>query len=188
MKKLLLVLSLLLMSCSGKDSDIHTVAFVGDSITAVSQEALDAGLHYTYHSHYRATPGKRSDEMIEPAKGLVGDNPGQLVINLGTNDLAQNKTPEEIWSNIQKVIDLFPGVKCVHVVTLTTTLMQPELAQKAAEFNYLAKQQKVKIIDWDEYIKNHLDQSLTYDTVHPTRLGADVITHYTKLSLDTCNE
>ena len=67
-------------------------AIVGDSITVLIQDELHHRLGTRYNADVRARSGARIDEMLEPLRAALRNNPRDVVVNLGTNDALEAAT------------------------------------------------------------------------------------------------
>jgi hypothetical protein len=64
-------------------------AIVGDSITVLIQRGLQHGLGTRYNADVRARNGARIDEMLEPLRTALRNNPRDVVVNLGSSTSAR---------------------------------------------------------------------------------------------------
>src|SRR5215218_7564818 len=69
------------------------VVFVGDSITDQARPLVEERFRID-DTRLKAVGGKTIDDMVEPARELAAEGPGQAVIDLGTNDVLANEPAE----------------------------------------------------------------------------------------------
>lgn len=162
------------------------VAIIGDSITWQSASALHGRLDGDYTVDLRAVPGATMGDMLGTAAEMAGNNPTQLMVNLGSNDAMKGVDPAQSAADFATMLDTFGGVRCVHLVTVHEYIVTPDqgilrdrvLATNAA-LREVADQRGVEVIDWTDAVgwarlEPDSPEVLT-DTVHLTPEGIDVL-------------
>lgn len=162
------------------------VAIIGDSITWQSASALHSRLDGDYTVDLRAVPGATVGDMLGTAAEMAGNDPTQLVVNLGSNDAMKGVDPAQSAADFEAMLDTFAGVRCVHLVTVHEYIVTPDqgilrdrvLATNAA-LREVADRRGVQVIDWTEAVgwarlEPDSPEVLT-DTVHLTPEGIDVL-------------
>ena len=195
---LVLVGVLIVDSAGGRDGD--SVALIGDSITEWNRGPLTDALSETYALTVQGTKGSLTAGMMPAATTLAATTPDQVIINLGTNDMATGRSAADTIADIEAMVRLFPATECVHVVTINTHMRS--LADKAAVARTEDLNAKIRalpdrydnvgVVPWDEIIdadwKDHPPVgTLTEDTIHPTNPAgrARLVDLYTE-TLDDC--
>ncbi len=175
---------------------IDTVVMVGDSITRGSTPALterftllgfDTVLIDAQNNRRMVTSGgdvrsgTRTIEALlaEPAEqdspeGIDGDHGNEIwVVALGTNDVGQYASPDEIAAAVNEVLSLVPA----EVPLVWVDVYFAARAEQAAEINAIigdrvARRGNAVIAPWTLFAPS--DGVLTGDGVHPTEAGQDV--------------
>jgi lysophospholipase L1-like esterase len=191
---LLCAVALLNAACSQDEADEPTLAVVGDSITVLQRQwgALDAHLADEYSVAVAATSGQRIDQMQPELAALLDapeGAPERVVINLGTNDMAQDypqweRSFDEMWATVA-------DRSCVVYVTVrevSDRALGPLINEKIRDVE--AAYTNVRVFDWNAYVseRSTADRPLLFDPVHPTREGADALAAGTQEALDSCPE
>ena len=167
-------------------SDIDSVVMIGDSITKGSMPFLDErfgllGLDHTIE----AESGKRMAVSVRdnPSGAAVaaflaengdGDHASEVwVVALGTNDINQYASPDEIAAAVNEVLDEVPEDAALVWVD-TYIADRPEQTDAV---NFIIRQRVERrgdsvIAPWTAFAEG--DGVLTSDGVHPTIGGADV--------------
>ncbi len=193
------VAALILHAASGRDGD--SVVLIGDSITDWNEGPLTDALGDTYALAIRARAGAETAEMMPDAVAVaLAAKPDQVVINLGTNDMAAGRSVSDTISALEAMVRLFPEAECVHVVTINThmrTLEDPEDVQRTEDLNSAIRSlpdrfPNVDILPWDEIIDADWEEhppagTLTEDTIHPTNAaGRERLVELYSDALDDC--
>lgn len=173
------------------------VAFIGDSITAQIAPKLEDQLRAD-PDRVRATPGIRLDEMVGVAKEVSGLEPPQVIINLGTNDVMAGETTAPNIDELNRMLDLFPKARCIHLVTINEHMYSNKVDAHggAVAFNNelrkaAASHPNVKLIDWAAIVNDYdagskPDGPITFDTVHPTEYGMQRLVDAYRAAIDDC--
>lgn len=179
-------------------SAVDDVAIVGDSITVDSEKAFHAALDDQYRLRVRGRGGYRIEEMEPYAIELAVEDPEQVIINLGTNDVLQNGAIDKSVTALNRMIKDFSKVACFFVVNLNEGMRRdsdPDVAGRAEVFNLelnrIAESSNLKVIDWNGAIE--ADQAagspngeLLTDTIHPSPAGQAVLAKLYKDALASC--
>lgn len=165
---------------------IDTVVMIGDSITKGATPALDERYELLGLGHLiEAENGKRiAVSSPDNASGASiarflaengdGDHTDEVwVVALGTNDVGQYASPDEIAAAVNEVIDAVPDDAAL--VWVDTYFR--DRADAAAELNAIVRERVARrgdsvIAPWTSFAPS--EGVLTGDGVHPTSDGADV--------------
>lgn len=158
------------------------MTLMGDSLTVLVGEDVGAGLNEDVD--VSATWGLRIDEELDPAAEIASDDPEQVVINLGTNNILQHHDTIASAEDLSAMLDIFEGVDCVHVVTINEQInwkgedLGPPAAALNEQIRTLAgRRLNVSIIDWNQIVvDNAANDILDSDTVHPNPAGVELLT------------
>jgi lysophospholipase L1-like esterase len=163
------------------------VLLAGDSITSYSEGVLAGAIDGTFgiggHDvEVVARPGATAGEMAPEVVAVAARQPEQVIINLGTNDAARTATVAEGLAEIERMAAAFPGARCIHLVTLSESMVAFEdpvgPGSRAAELNQgiidLAGRAGYHLIRWDQMVAEGTarGEPLTLDSIHPDEAGA----------------
>jgi lysophospholipase L1-like esterase len=167
-------------------SGIDTVVMIGDSITKGATAALDERYELLGLDHLiEAENGKRiAVSSPDNASGVSiaqfvtdngdGDHTDEVwVVALGTNDVGQYASPDEIAAVVNELLDAVPDDAAL--VWVETYFR--DRADAAAELNAIVRERVARrgdsvIAPWASFAPS--EGVLTGDGVHPTSDGADV--------------
>ena len=149
------------------------IAIIGDSITYVSDASFHAQLDETHSVSVDGKPGMKVADLQDDATEYARTHPDVVVINLGTNDGAAAATPLSAALGLLYMASKFPDA-CVVLTTLNTHTGSPGLNAFSADLNTGIRQGR--FVDWDAIA---WARGMTYDTVHPSRDGADILAELT---------
>lgn len=162
------------------------VAVLGDSITSLDTEDLEADLGEEYRFDISGNFGMTTDQVRPEVEVLSQRTFDQVIINLGTNDVLQGDPPQHAVDVIAQYVAMFDSARCLHVVTVNEHMENQRNGQSTAEgskqFNealraFAESQERVTVIDWNAVTAQNLDSSepptstLTSDSIHPTPEG-----------------
>lgn len=177
------------------------VAVLGDSITALDQEALTEDLGDEYRLSISGNFGKTAEQVLPEARELSERSFAQVIINLGTNDVLQGRSAAEAVDTIARQAEMFDSARCVHVVTVNEHMVNQRTGRftgdLAESFNealrsYARDHDRVSVIDWNEVASQHLNDSepptssLTSDSIHPTESGNSELNDLYRQALSDC--
>ena len=85
--------------------------------------------------------------MQDYVRPTLRENPGQIIVHVGTNDLASNKHPEQIKESIIGVATSLKSDTC-DVLVSSITVRSDQHCKKVAEVNIVLKElcKKKKLI------------------------------------------
>jgi len=167
-------------------SDIDSVVMIGDSITKGSIPYLDErfgllGLDHVIESEN----GKRMavSSQDNPSGAAVaaflaeygdGDHSDEVwVVALGTNDISQYASPDDIAAAVNEVLDEVPAdAALVWVDTYISGRLEQTEAVNSIIRQRVERRGDSVIAPWTAFVEG--DGVLTGDGVHPTNGGADV--------------
>jgi len=192
------VVLLTAVACGGPPRGQH-VLVVGDSITRLLADDFAQRDGGRFDFTVRALDGATSVDMLPYVREVDDVSFGQVVIDLGTNDVVQDVGHEATVTAIEEMIDLFPTAECIHLVTVNEhrispegTDVVPEIQALNASLHALADaHEQVRLIDWSSEVGAYLDDGepdgpLTWDTVHPTELGQQKLIQLEVEQLKSC--
>jgi lysophospholipase L1-like esterase len=174
------------------------VVLMGDSITDQTAEVFAQRLGDRWDLTTSGTPGYRADQRVGDVANLALHDPTQVIINLGTNDVLQKKAPAETLDALEKVGSGFAPARCVYLVTVTSSFINPQdtaLPARAQELNAgirdLAARHHWGVVPWDQLVADYdagpqPEGPLTTDTVHPTDVGKRMLADAYAKALDDC--
>jgi lysophospholipase L1-like esterase len=172
--------------------DLDSIVMIGDSITVASTPALEeqfAGLGFD-DSAIEAVVGKRiavstggNPSGVDVADFIVGaddgDSDGELwIVALGTNDVNQYGSPDEIAAVVNEMLDAVPDdVPLVWVETYYRSESDGAALINAIVTDRLARRGNSVVAPWNAFASG--DGIVQSDGVHPTDAGtivfADVV-------------
>lgn len=172
------------------------VAVLGDSITQHTTTKVHQVLDAEWSVSVRGFGGLRTDQLLPTAEKYALTDPDQVVINLGSNDAGQSRSAAATITDLQSMIDLFPGADCVHLVTITTSSSIIDMTLGGHVLNaairaWPATDPRVRVIDWSDALATHLaagqpGASWTLDRIHPTGAGKTALATMVRDSLESC--
>jgi len=186
--------SLALLSGCGVFDSGNTVAILGDSITVLSADAITKAVNGDFEVESTADWGVRIDEQIDPGASIADDDPVQVVVNLGTNNVLQDYDVVASAEDLAALLDQFDGADCIHLVTVNEQMSRPglDLKPKAIALNeeirrLAARRLDTDVIDWNQIIADHAGESiLDADTIHPNAAGVALIAEAYRSSIASC--
>ncbi len=163
------------------DSTPETVAMIGDSITFMSTEPLQAALtdtglevlaidaqvgrRITVGDGGRPYPGTAIVEFIANS-----DPPDVWVIALGTNDIGQYADANEFAAQVQTLLDLLPAAApLVWIDTWDGDRLDATRLVNDTLRSILAERDNALVVDWASHGDD--DGVVSSDAVHPTEVG-----------------
>ena len=171
---------------TGTTLGIDTVVMIGDSITKGATPALDERYELLGLDHLiEAENGKRiAVSAPDNASGASiaqfladngdGDHTDEVwVVALGTNDVGQYSSPDEVAAAVNEVLAAVPG----DAALVWVDVYFRDRPEAAAELNAIVRDRVARrgdsvIAPWTAFAPT--DGVLTGDGVHPTSDGADV--------------
>lgn len=166
----------------GLFDDRPPVAIIGDSITWQASSPLASTVGRKFAVDVRAVPGASIADMVERASRMGRRAPEQLVVNLGTNDVVRNVPAAQSAADLEVLLDQFPTVKCIHVVTVHDQMFnlidgvyytdRSQATNRALET--VAAQRGASVINWNAALAMAAASGtpdLLSDTVHLTGDG-----------------
>jgi len=167
-------------------SDIDSVVMIGDSITKGSMPYLDErfgllGLDHVIESENgkrMAVSSQDNPSGAAVAAFLAGNGDGDhtdevWVVALGTNDISQYASPDDIAAAVNEVLDAVPtDAALVWVDTYFRDRLEQTEAVNSIIRQRVERRGDSVIAPWTAFVVG--DGVLTGDGVHPTNGGADV--------------
>lgn len=174
------------------------VAVIGDSITYVSTSAVSGELGDDWALNIDGRPGYTVADQLPAARALAGNEPVQVVINLGTNDVTADEELEPALDALAEMVAQFPSAECIHLVTVSELLGfdRPDILERARTFNagireLAAADPRLRVIDWTTALQDAQaadpDVVLTEDTVHPSPAGQRLLADLYDQALTGCS-
>ncbi len=164
-----------------------TMAIVGDSITEQARSVLRRELGHDWRLRVDGRPGATVAEQLAAARTLAEGDPAQVIVDLGTNDVLQGRSPDASADDLRQLVASFPDAACIHLVTVNEEMVLGEarLQRPAAELNtaiasMAADDPRLDVVDWAEAVRTYQagpqpDGPITSDSVHPTGYGKQVL-------------
>ena len=152
-----------------RDSGLPSVAVVGDSITKLSEQSIEASLTQAgYHPMVQAVIGIEMAQAVPSIDQFAEQDPNDWIVELGTNDAGHNN---QLWE--------LPFLAIWHQVRSSGCVIYVSVSQRAgpiatqinASLAGLARAHaNVHILDWGslEYLN---PAWLEPDLIHPTPVG-----------------
>jgi lysophospholipase L1-like esterase len=177
-----------------------SVAIVGDSITEQGQDILLDRLSDAWNVSVDGKSGYRVLQQLRAAAVLAQAGPTQAIINLGTNDLVQGRSAEEISADLGAILAEFPDTTCVHVVNLAEGIGGPDVGRDLSDAavaanrairDLAARHEGVGVVDWAGALHRYEDDGepdgpMLADTVHPTEVGQHALADLYEEALGSC--
>ena len=163
----------------------ESVAVLGDSLTAIAMPQIEAAGHAAgYTMHVDGIPGITLDARMDSVAQLAEHRSGPVVIELGTNDVLQHTSIEDLTARIDKAVTLLEHDPCV--VWVTVGILYDD--GRAHAFNdhlhwVAAAHPNVHLFDWEPVLHQHPDWS--FDSVH---LKAPYVPTYAQGIVDTIHD
>lgn len=185
----MVLLLLVLVAASCADAG-ERVAVLGDSITSLDSQALEQDLGADYRLAISGNFGMTAEQAMGAAEDLATRSYGQVIINLGTNDVLEGRPVDEAVKVIERQSEMFDSARCVHLVTVNEHMVDQRTGRStsdaAARFNdelraLVDSQDRLHLIDWNARAAEALDggdpttSTLTSDSIHPTPEGNQVL-------------
>jgi len=163
------------------------VTIVGDSITALSADALHRQLDAWYLVSIDGRSGYTAEQQQPSLDEMIAMRPDVMVINLGTNDALKGTVAEVAISTLSAARGRLEAQGTTVVfVTLTTDTDNPAANNIAAAVNAWIRSQE-NVVDWDRAVATSIASGalLTSDSVHPTwPEGVSVLTSMIAAAVD----
>ena len=186
-------------SCSDNSGD--SVAVLGDSITSLDQADLNSTLGGDYELTISGNFGKTVSDVMPEAELMATRTYDQVIINLGTNDVLQERPIDKAIETLGAEVALFDSARCIHLVNINEHMLNQSdgasRAEAAKAFNaelekYAERTEGVSVIDWNGVASSMLNgddpptSELTYDTIHPTAEGFAELNDLYSSALGSC--
>jgi hypothetical protein len=179
------------------DEQRPRVLVLGDSISDRGQRSLRDEVGGAFDVSIDGKASFTAEMMFPAAQRWSTRDFEQVIINLGTNDIAQGVDVDQSTLMLARMVDLYPEAVCVHLVTITEAMPEeagPDVRRRAAELNErmraLAEEnQRVRIVDWAAIVREQVGQGRepTLDGVHPTTETHPLLAAAQAESLDACH-
>jgi hypothetical protein len=171
------------------------VLVLGDSITDHGQRELRDTLGPMYALSIEGQDNFRIDDLLPVAERWATRDFVQVVINLGANDVVQGWPVDESADGLERLVELFPEARCIHLTTLSEELptRSPSAEGNAASLNETmrrlsAEDRRVRVVDWNRIVSDARESGtdLTSDGVHPTSEGQRLLVAAVERSTLAC--
>ncbi len=169
------------------------LAFVGDSITAMSSGAIHGRFDPRYAVTVDGVYGAEIHEMDDVADTVAATHPWAVVVNLGTNDASLDDT--DVVADFDALMAKFTAPTCRLAVTISTSGKSAAFDDTARELNahirLYAWLGLWRLIDWDDAMIKYFAVGEPYgpmlsDLVHPTTMGQHWLAQLTDEALPGC--
>lgn len=178
------------------------VVFLGNSIT---EGWVNASPEFFEENGYigRGIGGQTSYQFVVRFRpDVINLKPTLVVINAGTNDAAENTGPFDLHTTFGNIVSMVELAKANKIKVILTSVLPAsgfkwnkkitDAAERISSLNALieayAKQQKIPYVDYYSAMVTGEDRSLnpnyTYDGVHPTKAGYEVMEALIKPAID----
>ena len=160
----------------------RTVAVLGDSLTALAKAQISSAGHDAgYAMAVDGIAGITLEERMGSVNALSRHTSGPVVIELGTNDVLQGTTADDLAARADQAMAALAADPCVVFVTVGILY---DTDGRAAGFNdhlrqAVAVHPNMHVVDWDRELRAHPDWSS--DTVH---LKPEHLTQYADAIMD----
>lgn len=184
----------------GRPATPPRVVVIGDSITNLTDEALrrqlaDVGVEL----HVVATNGATAKEMLAEARPIADQPAGQVIVNVGTNDVFKKVETQRTLARVEELLALFPKARCVHLVTVNEKIfsfdggVDDRIRAVNLELRRLADRDRVEIIDWSSIVERSYaggteSELIASDTVHPTNQGRERLAKAYTGAITSCQQ
>jgi hypothetical protein len=168
-------------STTSAHADRH-IAVVGDSLVQQSTSIIRQKLDPLGASSVRGVSNQRIDQLLPVADRMAANDPEDVVLAVGNNDIRQHLTVDESITNLQTMIERFAGARCINVLNVNTHTLDLAFNDEAVQFNQrlaeqLDGQPDVHLVDWDAVVALLLEQGQSEQTwftdgLHLTDVGA----------------
>ena len=143
--------------------DCKRIYLIGDSILKHLQGYEISKSLENCKTYVKSFLGAKIRDMQDYVKPALRENPNQIIIHVGTNDLTSNKRPEQIAESIIGVATSLKSDAC-YVLVSSITMRNDQHRKKAAEVNTilkeLSKEKKLYYINLEKKITvKHLNGS-----------------------------
>jgi lysophospholipase L1-like esterase len=177
---------------------LPSVALIGDSITEMSVAELTGQLAGRWDLSIDGRSGYTIADQLPAARALADDQPTQVVINLGSNDVARVTSSDQPRSELEEMVGLFPTARCVHLVTVNEGITWNGLsfavgasAVNEAIADIAAADTRVTVVDWSGAVSaadddGRPDGAVLSDDVHPTDVGRRLLAELYDQALSSC--
>ena len=173
--------ALLLMTPACSSGPEGGLTLLGDSITILIGGATEAKLAGYTSTRVKALWGARIDEQLAEAADIAKRRPDQVIVNLGTNNILQDRPLDASIAEYRQILDAFSDLHCVGVITINEHISQLGVDRSAAaiEFNaalraLAADYPNTTVTEWSSIFVFPQDQVLLdSDTVHPLPDGVE---------------
>jgi len=148
--------------------EIETVAFVGDSISHLSEGAITRKFEPDYTIEFAAVPGAGMADMLPSVQQFAATDPWAMIVELGTPDAYGDNTD---WFNaFVNEVNALTSQRCVVLLTVTPELGSLADDIDAAIYYVGVTHHQFHGLDWGdiEYTKSSW---VMPDHIHPTPSG-----------------
>ena len=176
------------------------VAVIGDSITEQGEQVLTAQLDDRWDLLVDGRSGFTIAQQLPAARRAADSQPTQVVINLGSNDVAAVASGDEVGDELAEMVGLFPSARCIHLVEVNEGIEWGgrSFAGGAAAINQAiaalaAADPRIGIVAWSDAVAaaeagGLPDGPVLEDTVHPTTAGQELLARLYGEALAACPE
>ena len=158
------------------------VGVLGNSITSLSKEEIEAALRPTHQVSVSGNNGKKLIEMIDVGQEYADSDPDVMVIQFGTNDVG-DPAWDPLWEFLA-VADMaarFTEQRCLYWVNVEEHVNDGWWNERATAFNgyvefWRSEYPNLQPINWNGVVEYFgRDVMLCPDQVHPSEFGQFVL-------------
>lgn len=172
----------------------NSIVLLGDSLTVLVHERFAADTDGTYDVKMSATWGLRIDEELDVAARVAADDPDQVVVNLGTNNVLQRYDSVASAEDLDTLVGQLSDVRCVHIVTVNEHISRlgedytaESTALNEAIRTVAARRLNTHVIDWNAILTERGTADLiSEDGVHPNPAGVAALSAAYRDAVDDC--
>jgi len=189
---------------SDKGNEKNKIVFIGNSIT---ENWVNLNSYFFSSNNYlnRGVGGQTSSQLLlRFQQDVVELDPAVVVINAGTNDIAQGDgfyDPVYTLKNIKSMVDIAQAHRIEVILTAvlpaekykisyfkTVRDVQPLIDNFNKEIRLYAEEEGIPFVDYNTAMRNNrgwLKDNLTFDGVHPDASGYKVMEKLIKSTIDS---
>jgi lysophospholipase L1-like esterase len=186
-------------STSSSDGDaLPLVALIGDSITEQGEQVLTAQLEDRWDLLVDGRSGFTTAQQLPAARRAADSQPTQVIINLGSNDVAAVAAGDEVGDELTEMVSLFPSARCIHLVEVNEgiewggrSFFGGAAAINQAIATLAAADPRIGVVAWSDAVAaaeagGLPDGPVLEDTVHPTTAGQQLLARLYGEALAAC--
>ena len=157
--------------------ECKTIYIIGGSILKHVQGYEISKSLENCKTYVKSFSGAKIRDMQDYVKPTLRENPDQIIVHVGTNDLASNKRPEQIAESIIGVTTSLKSDIC-DVLVSSITVRNEEHLKKVAEVNIVLKElYKEKNLYYINHDKKITVKHLNGSKLHMNKKGTSILSN-----------